>query len=159
MTDHAQPLRYHRQFSEWTGQSNAPATHDRLEPATCVESEPFALQVLDDSMQPEFGKGCIILIDPTGRATNGSYVLVRLGDSPNSIDSTTTDSTLDSHNEHLGALVFRQLIDHGVEGWGLKALNEDYQSEARQSCELSDIVGVIVQRAGVRRKYHKRYDG
>ena len=25
-------------------------------------------------------------------------------------------------------------------------------------CELSDIVGVIVQRAGVRRRYHKRYD-
>ena len=38
---------------------------DRLEPSTCVEGEPFALRVLDDSMQPEFRRGCVIVIDPT----------------------------------------------------------------------------------------------
>jgi len=32
----------------------------------CGSSEPFALQVTDNSMEPEFKAGCIIIIDPAG---------------------------------------------------------------------------------------------
>jgi len=51
----------------------------RLEPSTCTEAETFVLQVLDDSMEPEFAKHCMIVIDPTGHARDGSYVLARPG--------------------------------------------------------------------------------
>jgi len=52
----------------------------RLEPSTCTEAETFVLQVLDDSMEPEFAKHCMIVIDPTGHARDGSYVLARCPD-------------------------------------------------------------------------------
>ena len=41
----------------------------------CAAKEPFALQVLDDSMYPEFEKDCIVIIDPSINAKNGDYVL------------------------------------------------------------------------------------
>ena len=45
--------------------------------SSCSESEPFALQALDDSMEPEFATGCIIIIDPTGLANDGAYVFAK----------------------------------------------------------------------------------
>jgi DNA polymerase V len=30
----------------------------------CGALEPYALRVLGDSMEPEFGEGCVIIIDP-----------------------------------------------------------------------------------------------
>jgi len=112
-----------------------------VEPATCVEAEPFALRVLDDSMQPEFRKGCIIVIDPTGRAADGSYVLAKDGEE---------------------GYLFRQLKQDSLTGdqekcWKLTALNTEYPATDIGS-ELTPVVGVIVQRAGIRRSYHKRYD-
>ena len=109
---------------------------DRLEPATCKEAEPFALRVLDNSMEPEFRSGCIIVIDPTGRATDGSYVLA----------STAPDE----------GPVFRQLCKSKQGDWRLHALNENYPGTTTLA-NLDGIMGVIVQRAGVRRKYHKHY--
>ena len=44
-------------------------------PATCVEAEPFALRVTDDSMEPEFAAGCVIVVDPTGRVRDGAFVV------------------------------------------------------------------------------------
>lgn len=114
-----------------TGASGAIAD----EPSTCTDAEPFALRVLDKSMEPEFRKGCIIVIDPTGRATDGSYVLVEKADE----------------------MLFRQLVRSDSGGWLLEALNDQYPSTAIDE-NLSEIVGVIVQRAGLRRSYHKRYD-
>ena len=126
------------------GRSNTGDTPDRarLEPATCTEAEPFALRVQDDSMQPEFRTGCIIVIDPTGRATDGSYVLAD--------DGTNTDDATEG-------LVFRQLHKNEQGGWTLRALNDQYM-DIQTPDDLRSIVGVIVQRAGVRRSYHKRYD-
>ncbi len=124
----------------------------RLEPSTCVEAEPFALQVLDTSMQPEFRKGCIILIDPTGRATDGSYVLAQIG-----YEKAAALAPDDPETAALNDVVFRQLVSVKAGEWALKALNEDAQAELL-TCQLSDIIGVVVQRAGVRRRYHKRYD-
>jgi len=114
----------------------APSDQSRLEPATCKEAEPFALRVLDDSMQPEFRTGCIIVIDPTGRATDGSYVLASIAAEEGP--------------------VFRQLRKSDDGTWVLHALNDSYPAtEALDN--LDGVMGVIVQRAGVRRSYHKHY--
>jgi SOS-response transcriptional repressor LexA len=105
------------------------------EPSTCTEAEPFALRVLDNSMEPEFRRGCVIIIDPTGRATDGSFVLV----------------------EGNSDVLFRQLV-RKAGGWRLQPLNETYPPSDDIADDLSNVLGVIVQRAGVRRSYHKRYE-
>ena len=136
----------HFHAKPWSKTETVPASTDvvtpelpRLEPSTCTEAETFALRVLDDSMQPEFRKGCIIIIDPTGHARDGSYVLARMA-----VDS-------DSH-------AFRQLRrTQDNQRWVLAALNEQYPYESTAE-DLSEIVGVIVQRAGTRRRYHKHYN-
>ena len=69
----------------------------------CREAEPFALQVIDDSMAPEFAKGCIVVIDPGGRATHGSYVFA----------------------EYEGTYIFRRLEMDGSRVL-LRALNDAY---------------------------------
>lgn len=116
---------------------------------TCTEAETFALRVLDESMQPEFRKGCIIIIDPTGHATDGAYVLARQTDGP---------------AEDVESYIFRQLrqlrqfpqtADEPVQ-WQLAPLNDSYPEQSTPA-DLSSIVGVIVQRAGIRRRYHKHY--
>jgi len=119
------------------------ATQPDAEPSTCIEAEPFALRVLDDSMEPEFRKGCIIVIDPTGHARDGSYVLAREAVTGNQ-ERAETDGYL-----------FRQLRGSRESGWQLQPLNTAYPIG---QTELAAIAGVIVQRAGVRRRYHKRYD-
>lgn len=113
------------------------------EPSTCTDAEPFALRVLDDSMEPEFRKGCIIVIDPTGLARDGAYVLARLTDGNEDDDDTD-------------GFVFRQLRRFDTQ-WTLEPLNTQYES-LTTAVDLSEIVGVVVQRAGTRRRYHKRYE-
>ena len=99
--------------------------------ATCVEAEPFALQVTDDSMEPEFIRGCIVIIDPTGRATDGAYVLA----------------------ESAGEFELAQLL--GAAGcWQLTTLKHP---NTKKAVQLEQIRGVVTQRAGRRRSYFKRY--
>ena len=43
---------------------------------SCANSEPFALQVLGDSMEPEFPDECIVTIEPFDQAQNGMYIMV-----------------------------------------------------------------------------------
>ena len=101
--------------------------------AGCAASEPYALRVLGDSMAPEFEEGMIIIVDPTGLATDGAYVVA----------------------EHDGEYIFRQLaIDGGR--YLLRPLNPEY--DALEIASLRAVVGVVTQRAGTRRKYHKHYD-
>lgn len=126
--------------------SSKVVTEPTPEPSMCVDAEPYALQVLDDSMQPEFRKGCIILIDPTGRASDGSYVLARC--LPEDHDKESIDQT--------DGYVFRQLKRY-ADSWTLEPLNRGYPSQPI-AADLSEVVGVIVQRAGTRRSYLKRYD-
>jgi len=123
---------------------------------TCTDAETFALRVLDDSMEPEFRRGCIIIIDPTGRATHGSFVLAQLP-----VDRDTLPGPANPTPESEG-FVFRQLKrgpqPEGVQStWHLAPLNQAYQAETTP-IEIDAVVGVIVQRAGTRRRYHKRYD-
>ena len=42
----------------------------------CSYNELHALRVLDDSMEPEFPKHCIIVIEPSQVCADGAYVIV-----------------------------------------------------------------------------------
>lgn len=99
----------------------------------CSASEPYALRVLGDSMLPEFEEGCVIVIDPAGTIRDGSYVIA-------------------THNDEY---IFRQLriVD---DRYYLQPLNDLYDTVEIEG--LSIINGVISQKAGKRRKDHKRYD-
>ncbi|RLA06115.1 MAG: S24 family peptidase [Gammaproteobacteria bacterium] len=99
----------------------------------CEQAEPFALQVLGDSMQPEFMDKQIIIIDPTGVARHKSYVLAFYDDE----------------------YIFRQLLIKDKK-YFLSALNPNYHIKEIKS--LDSIKGIITQKAGARRKEHKRYD-
>jgi phage repressor protein C with HTH and peptisase S24 domain len=101
---------------------------------SCSESEPFALRVIGDSMEPEFRDGCIIIIDPSGVARAGSYVLARQGEE----------------------YIFRQLAEADGVPY-LVALNKGYPDLPLPN-GLQDIRGVIIQQAGRRRKDRKFYD-
>jgi DNA polymerase V len=99
----------------------------------CSSAEPFALMVLGDSMEPEFVEGEVILIEPEGLATDGSFVLAQLD----------------------GEWIFRQLAKHGA-GWRLQALNPAYP--ATDISGLDAVKGVIIQKSKPgRRKASKRY--
>lgn len=99
----------------------------------CDGAEAFALMVLGDSMVPEFNEGEVIVIEPAGLATDGSYVLAQAG----------------------GEWIFRQLQRCG-ERWRLAALNPAYA--AIDIDDLAPVKGVIIQKSiPGRRKAAKRY--
>jgi DNA polymerase V len=106
--------------------------HDAALPG-CSSGESFALQVLGDSMAPEFCDGEIIVIEPEGLAADGSYVLAW----------------------HADEWIFRQLRRDG-ECWRLHALNPAYPDAPPVS--LDAVRGVVVQKATPgRRRFSKRY--
>lgn len=140
-----------------SGEADTTESQPLVEPATCVEAEPFVLRVLDKSMEPEFRKGCMIVVDPTGRASDGSYVIARPRQDAEDTRNHATASTSDTDESALDEIVFRQLYRDEDGNWGLRALSVGYPAVMLQS-DLSEVMGVIVQRAGVRRAYHKRYD-
>ena len=111
-----------------------PAAAGAAPPTTCIEAEPFALRVTDDSMEPEFAAGCVIIIDPTGVAKDGAFVLAEID----------------------GEYIFRKL-ERTQQGDRLVALKDGYPPVAL-AAGLAPVRGVVVQRAGARRRYHKRYD-
>lgn len=101
----------------------------------CASSEPFALQVIDDSMEPEFKKDCIIIIDPSGLAVHGAYVIALIEN----------------------GYIFRQLsVEEGR--YYIQPLNAAYMHEKRE-IKLEAIEGVIIQQAAPngRRKDRKKY--
>ena len=73
----------------------------------CSGAEVFALQVLGQSMAPEFEEGEIIVIEPDGALRDGSFVLAQLD----------------------GEWLFRQLRRED-EGWRLHALNPAFAPRA-----------------------------
>ena len=50
------------------------------ESGDCSAAEPFVLMVLGDSMAPEFSEGEIVVVEPEGHATDGSFVVAQLAD-------------------------------------------------------------------------------
>ncbi|MFA7387759.1 MAG: S24 family peptidase [Thiohalobacteraceae bacterium] len=103
-----------------------------VEAGGCAADELFALQVLGDSMEPEFENGCIIVIDPAGVIQNGCFVMAEV------------------NGEH----IFRQLLVQ-EERIYLKPMKSSY--ETIEIPDLKPIAGVIVQKAGTRRKDRKHY--
>ncbi|PLX61187.1 S24 family peptidase [Sedimenticola selenatireducens] len=102
----------------------------------CSYNELYALQVLDDSMEPEFPAKCIIVIEPSEVCASGAYVII----------------TVD------GERLFRQWIRDGQGHAQLVALNPQYPSIALSGTNHK-IEGVIVQR-NIRRKikHYKPYE-
>jgi SOS-response transcriptional repressor LexA len=103
------------------------------EDSACSGSEVFALQVLGDSMLPEFREGEIIVIEPDGALRDGSFVLAR----------------------HADEWIFRQLVQAG-DGWTLHALNPAYPDLPLPG--LDAVRGVVIQKSVPgRRRLSKRY--
>ena len=94
--------------------------------------EPFALRVIGDEMSPEFKDGCIIIVDPEGVISNGSFVMAR----------------------HDGGYVFRQLV-YGEGVYYLKTLQEGHA--VIELPDLGAIEGVVTQQATRRRAARKHY--
>ena len=99
----------------------------------CAWREPFALQVLGDSMEPEFPDKCIVVIEHAERCADGMYVFVEVE----------------------GVRWFRQYrVDENGREW-LIALNDLYPEIDLTGLEWK-VMGIIIQR-NVRRKikhYH-----
>ena len=106
---------------------------EMMDSSGCASNEPFALRVLGDSMEPEFKDGCVIIIDPAGAIESGKYVIAEIE----------------------GEYIFRQFIQE-ADKFYLKPVNSGYDSI--EIPNASSVRGVITQRAGTRRKYHKRYE-
>lgn len=101
--------------------------------SACGEAEPFALMVLGDSMEPEFLEGEVIVIEPEGLATEGSFVLAELA----------------------GEWIFRQLARRD-DTWLLRPLNPAYPTAAIP--DLGAVKGVVIQKSKPgRRRASKRY--
>ena len=98
----------------------------------CTAAEPFALQVLGDSMAPEFENGHIVIVDPGMSLYHGAYVVI----------------------EYQGETSLRQFIVEG-ERYLLRALNVRYPSIELESGYK--VHGIVIQRAGTRRKEIKHY--
>ena len=98
----------------------------------CSASEPFALRVLDSSMSPEFEVDHIIIIDPSITPKTGDYVLYETNSS----------------------LILREIeiTDKIV----LKALNSSFKELTIE--DTTSVLGVVTQRSGKRRKFHKKYN-
>ena len=100
----------------------------------CSANEAFALRVIGDDMAPEFADGQIVIVEPAGRISSGCFVVARLDD----------------------GVILRQLeIDGQV--YRLRALKPGLP-EIELEAGPGVLVGVISQRAGRRRREHKRYD-
>lgn len=94
----------------------------------CAWREPYALQVLGDSMEPEFPDKCIVIIEQAESCSDGMYVFVEVE----------------------GVRWFRQYReDENGREW-LIALNDLYPEIDLTGLEWT-VMGVIIQR-NVRRK-------
>jgi len=100
--------------------------------SSCSGNEPFALQVLGNSMEPEFPNGCIVIVEPEGQIENGCFVIAN------------TDTEV----------ILRKLLIKN-QRWWLEALNLDYP--VLEIRDPRSIRGIVTQRAGRRRSDRKSY--
>lgn len=89
----------------------------------CSASEPYALQVLGDSMEPEFPDKCIVIIDPADKCGHEAYIFVEVE----------------------GVRWFRQYIKDENNKESLLALNPLYPEIELEGLEWK-VLGIIVQR-------------
>lgn len=101
----------------------------------CSSSEPYALQVLGDSMEPEFPDECIVIIDPADSCGHEAYIFVDVE----------------------GVRWFRQYIKNEDGSEKLIALNDLYPEIELAGLEWK-VLGVIVQRNIKRKiKHYNRF--
>jgi len=98
----------------------------------CAAAEPFALQVLGNSMAPEFCEGCVVIVDPGAPVTHGAFVVAEHGD----------------------GVILRQLIIEENQ-WSLNTLKTGHPRIRIAGPEV--IRGVVTQRAGRRRRERRNY--
>ena len=96
----------------------------------CASHEPYALQVTDDSMEPEFVKGCVIVVEPAGHAENGNFIVV----------------------DYANDTWFRQYVYSDGRHW-LRALNPEYDD--MEVTGPFNIRGVVISQSFKRQR--KRY--
>lgn len=113
-----------------------PGSRPSLEDAAsgCASSEPFALQVLGDSMEPEFPDQCIVIIEPSEQRIPGSYVFVEVED----------------------VRWFRQYVRDDAGADWLIALNDLYPPIDLTGLEWK-VLGLITQRNVRRKVKHYKY--
>ena len=99
---------------------------------SCSASEPFALRILDSSMSPEFEVDHIIIIDPSITPKTGDFVLYE-----------TNNSIILREIEVSDKIILKALI---------KSFKELHIKD------MSSVLGVVTQRSGKRRKFHKKYN-
>ena len=106
-----------------------------LEHATgCSMHEPYPLQVLGDSMEPEFPDRCVILIEPTEACRSGMYVFVEVE----------------------GVRWFRQYVRDEQGREQLLALNDLYPEIDLTGLQWK-VLGVVIQRNVRRKVKHYKY--
>jgi SOS-response transcriptional repressor LexA len=87
----------------------------------CGSSEPYALQVTDNSMEPEFPKDCVVIVDPSGSCSSEQFIFV----------------------EYDGVRWFRKFEIIDDEKY-LIPLNSDYPEIKLDNSY--DVIGIIVQK-------------
>lgn len=101
--------------------------------SSCSNKEPFALQVLGNSMEPEFPDQSIVLIEPSDQCLSGMYIMVMVE----------------------GVRWFRQYLkDEG--GERLVALNSLYPEIPLTGLDWK-VEGIIIQRNIKRQVKHYEY--
>ena len=98
----------------------------------CAAAEPFALQVLGDSMAPEFCEGSVVIVDPGATVTHGAFVVAEHGD---------------------GVILRQLIVEEGQ--WSLNALKTGYPRI--RIARPGGNQGGVTQRAGRRREERKNY--
>lgn len=111
---------------------NAYRDDEQAQISSCADAEPYALRVIGDSMEPEFADGHVIIVDPAMPPSNGAFVVIDVG----------------------GETTFRQFVVDGGRKF-VKPLNPRYATV--EIIGEYRVRGVVVQRAGRRRRDHKHY--
>ena len=96
-------------------------------------TEPYALRVIGDSMEPEFKDGNIIIVDPGADLCDQAYAVIDYG----------------------GEILFGQFRHEEQRDWLY------YLNPAHEPVELSgefDLKGLVIQRSNGRRKDLKHYE-
>ncbi|WP_456378046.1 S24 family peptidase [Thiolapillus sp.] len=101
--------------------------------SSCSAREPFALQVLGDSMEPEFPDGCIVVFEPSEQCIHGMYIMATIE----------------------GMRWFRQYLKDD-EGERLVALNELYPEIPLQNLDWK-LEAIAIQRNIKRKVKHYNY--
>ncbi len=102
--------------------------------STCSSSALIALRVLDDSMSPEFMPDHIAVVDNSAHLYDGAFVVVQIE------EDWLIRRWKSCHNDSVV----------------LEALSDDFDNR-RVHINAANVKGVVVQRAGRRRKDRRHY--